>query len=122
MEDWFHRNGHPAPDSDWVDEFIDPCDSRKEQYWEAVLNDYELCDFDRWQHFQDVIQTECSWKGFLSIMNTLWEEDIEILELGGPPQNGPNQEKAPLSEQIQSATDRSVISFPAKENEPEFDR
>ena len=83
IEDWFHRNGYPEPSKDWIDTFFwHPDEARREQHWEAVLNDYELCDFDRWQHFQDVMTTACSWRTFKPIMDALYAEDIEVLDLG----------------------------------------
>lgn len=83
IEDWFHRNGHPEPYKGWIDKFFwHPDEDRREQHWEAVMNDYELCDFDRWQHFQDVMGIECSWETFRPIMDSLWAADIEILDLG----------------------------------------
>ena len=51
------------------------------QFREAVENNYALCDYDRWKHFQNVIGTDKKKENFLQINNILWEEDIEVLEL-----------------------------------------
>lgn len=82
VEAYFSRNGRPDPETDWIENFMyHPKESRREQHWEAIANDYELCDFDRWQHLQDVMGLACSWGTFRSCNSELWEQDIEILDL-----------------------------------------
>ena len=88
--DWFQRNGQSEPYEGWIENFISPLnEDRKEQYWEAIALDYELFEFDRWQHFQDVIKHECSYDCYLTCSNALWKEDIEVLELGPKETNVP---------------------------------
>jgi len=80
---YFKDNGRPDAYSGWIDSFISPLDpNRKEQYWEAVKCRYDLADFDRWQHFQDIIGRECSWQCFSACNEAIWEEGLDVLDLG----------------------------------------
>lgn len=112
VEDYFKRNGRPDADKDWIDNFIcHPNENRREQYWEAVANNYELCEFDRWQHLQDVFNAEVPWDCFCTINNALYENDIEILELGYHDRPGFQPEapvKTSLDSQIGAAATRSA--------------
>lgn len=58
---------------------------RQNQVRELIDNNYDLCDFDRWQHIQDILfgndVDELDWESSLKIINILYEKDIEALEL-----------------------------------------
>lgn len=80
---YYKRNGYPKTDSYDIEAFmlnsID--DNLYYQFWECIAEDYELCDFDRWIYFERRCNIEIPYSDFLKIMNVLWENDIEILEL-----------------------------------------
>lgn len=51
---------------------------------EAITKHYELADLDRWIHLMKVLDMHIKWDTAMSINSTLWEENIEILELKIP--------------------------------------
>lgn len=73
---------NPIPEV--VDEFLNP-PAHQNQYWEAVVNNYDLCDFDRWIKIQktlfgdneEYISFECA----MEIAHALYEENYEVLDL-----------------------------------------
>jgi len=73
--------------SDGAKEYVDSLmeQPRKEQLAEAVKNDYHLCDFDRWQHLQDILfgneGDTMKFETAMGISSALDEENIEVLEL-----------------------------------------
>ena len=114
VEAYLRRHGRPDLVIECiVDEFISHDNaSRREQYWEAVANDYYLGDFDRWQHFEDVIGTECSWNCFIMCDRAFSEEEIEILELGhfnAGMQSAKEEKKAGLDQIISQAESRKPV-------------
>lgn len=58
---------------------------RGQQFIEAVKNDMALCDYDRWQCLQDILFSNgnemISSDAAFKIIDALWEEEIEVLEL-----------------------------------------
>ena len=82
---YLERNGYPSYDDEnkqLVEMFVLPDNyDRRFQYWEAVKNDYELCEFERWQHLEDVIKHDISFDDFMKINNILYTNDVEILDL-----------------------------------------
>ncbi len=59
--------------------------THKEQIAETVLNNYDVCDFDRWMKIQRVLfgneAEEIPFKTAMEIAQSLWEENIEVLDL-----------------------------------------
>lgn len=80
---YYKRNGYPYPDEIDIKDFqmTEKTDELYYQFWECIAEDYELCDFDRYIHFERRCNIEIPYIDFLKIMNVLWENDIEILEL-----------------------------------------
>lgn len=78
-QEYLMRQGYP--EADFADAFCSLAGKRRAQFWECVRNNYPLCDFDRWQHFQNAIKGEISWEDFCKIDNILCEYDIEIMEM-----------------------------------------
>lgn len=78
--EYMSKNGCPANNGEWLLAI-----KRKGQAREAIQNNYDLCDFDRWQHLQDIFfgnDTEMlDWETSQKIINILYEKDIEVLEL-----------------------------------------
>lgn len=81
--EYYKRNGYPNPDKIDIEDFqmTEKDDELYMQFWECIAEDYELCDFDRYIHFERRCNIKISYADFLKIMNVLWENDIEILEL-----------------------------------------
>lgn len=69
------------PEAEFADNFCTMTGKRRAQFWECVRNNYDLSDFERWQHFQNVIKGEISWDKFCKIYHILNECDIEIMEM-----------------------------------------
>ena len=51
---------------------------------EAITKHYELADLDRWIHLMKVLDMHIKWDTAMSINSTLWEKNIEVLELKIP--------------------------------------
>ena len=51
---------------------------------EAITKHYELADLDRWIHLMKVLDMHIKWDTAMSINSTLWEENVEVLELKIP--------------------------------------
>lgn len=82
VEAYLKSQGHPNPEKYWIEEWLEPPLDREQQYWETIYENYNLCDFDRWMHFEDTINDiEIPWNCFIKIMDALWQEDIDILEM-----------------------------------------
>ena len=65
-----------------VEEFALPDDYEKRyQYWQAVAENIDLCDFDRWQYFENVIGCMIDWESYRKIDAVFYENDIEVLEM-----------------------------------------
>lgn len=118
-EAWLQRNGHPYPASCFVEIFINgAAKERQSQHWEAVANDYCLPDFDRWQHFQDILGTTCSWSCFCTCANALHEEDIDVMDIDID--KGGERAQPALNEQIDAARQvNSGKEFSASRTVPE---
>ena len=73
----------PNSEDRWmVEEFALPDNYEKRyQYWQAVYEDIDLCDFDRWQYFQKVIGNELSYEDYQKIDEVFYKNDIEVLEM-----------------------------------------
>jgi hypothetical protein len=81
VNEYVHEQGYPAErDVQWLLE-----NKRRNQVEETVENNYDMCDFERWQHLQDVLfgesDLQIDWETASKIVNLLWEKDIEVLEL-----------------------------------------
>lgn len=81
---YLYAHGYPHPDRSLIDWFLEATE-RKDQFVECVRKGYELCDFDRWQHIQNVLfnnsDLTIKYETAMKIDNALWEEGIETLEL-----------------------------------------
>jgi hypothetical protein len=81
VNEYVHEQGYPAErDVQWLLE-----NKRRNQVEETVENNYDMCDFERWQHLKDVLfgesDLQIDWETASKIVNLLWEKDIEVLEL-----------------------------------------
>lgn len=78
-EKYLKRNGI-SNHGNWLLEL-----KRQSQVREAINSDYDLMDFDRWQHIQDVIFGNdidmLDYESSQKIIDILWEKNIEALEL-----------------------------------------
>ena len=80
--DYLKGQGYPIPDEFMVEDFVLPNNyERRFQYWQAVAENIDLCDFDRWQYFENVIGCMIDWESFRIINRVFYENDIEILEM-----------------------------------------
>lgn len=79
-EKYMARVGYPHDKGDWLLGV-----KRQSQVRETIDNSYDLCDFDRWQHIQDVLfgnDTDMlDYESSQKIIDVLWEKDIEVMEL-----------------------------------------
>lgn len=79
-EQYMNSVGYPHDDGDWLLEI-----KRQSQVREAIDNRYNLCDFDRWQHIQNILfhnETDMlDYESSQKIIDILWEKDIEVMEL-----------------------------------------
>ena len=56
---YLNEQGYPEPEKWMIESFVLPENyDRRFQFWKAVHDNIALCDFDRWQHFQNVIGYE----------------------------------------------------------------
>ena len=78
-EKYMVRVGCPHDNGEWLLEV-----KRQSQVRETIDNSYDLCDFDRWQHIQDVLFNNdtdmLDYESSQKIIDVLWEKDIEVLE------------------------------------------
>ncbi len=83
VKQYLIRQGHPNPKEDGtLYEFTgEEC---HEMYSEAVRNDYDLCDVDRWFHLVRILDAPISFRLAMLIENALWQEDNEALEVVHP--------------------------------------
>lgn len=79
-EQYMNSVGYPHDDGDWL---LDV--KRQSQVRETIDNRYNLCDFDRWQHIQNILfhnKTDMlDYESSQKIIDILWEKDIEVMEL-----------------------------------------
>ena len=79
VEEYLKRNGWPDPDQNTIDWLL--CDGPwLEQRKECVMNNYDLCDAERWLHLLDVLGTDVSFRAAMLVEGVLWENDNDILE------------------------------------------
>ena len=77
-----YLRGQGYPNAEFADNFLwGNRLERRAQFWECVKNNYDLPDFDRWQHFQNAIGGEITYREFMKIMEILYSHDIEIMEM-----------------------------------------
>lgn len=73
--------GHPHPAEDGtLDEFMHGGE-KQAMYDEAVKNNYNLSDVDRWFHLVDVMGVALKFETAMKIDRALYEEDLETMEL-----------------------------------------
>lgn len=80
VEKYLISQGHPY-DGVLCDIFLNAGD-KQHLYNECVANNYDLADFDRWLHLIDVFGCEIKYETAMKIDKALYEEDLEIMELG----------------------------------------
>lgn len=76
--DYLTQQGY-EPEEQQILNFLNPSRYPK-QHWEAVQEQYDIFDFDRWIHLMDLLGYEMSFKTAMTINSALWEEDIETIE------------------------------------------
>jgi len=79
-EEYMRCVGYAHDNGDWLLGI-----KRQSQVREAIDNRYDLCDFDRWQHIQNILfhnETDMlDYESSQKIIDILWEKDIEVMEL-----------------------------------------
>ena len=79
---YLKNQGYPNPDEFMIEDFVLPDNyDRRFQYWQAVAENIDMCDFDRWQYFENVIGTMISWEAYRKIDKVFYENNIEVLEM-----------------------------------------
>lgn len=48
---------------------------------QMISNNIDLIDMDRWNAVESILKKEITFDDAMHIVNVLWEEDIEVLEL-----------------------------------------
>ena len=69
------------PDLEYKDDFLNPAKDSEQQFWQAVYENIDICDFDRWRYFQKVIGHELSWNLYRKFGKLFYENDIEVMEM-----------------------------------------
>lgn len=81
--DYLIKQGYSDPDEPLVEGLMNAGDEQQ-FYDEAVKNNYNIYDVDRWLHLMRVLKEEFSFDTAMKINCALWDENIESLEVGYP--------------------------------------
>lgn len=77
-DNYFKRNGYP----DGMESVgFDIYDCRHGELKEAIINNYDFCDYDRWIAIEKLIKHDISFEDAMRIDGVLFENDIEIFDL-----------------------------------------
>ena len=76
-----YLKGQGFPDAEYKEDFLNPFPTCQQQYWKAVYENIDMCDFDRWQYFQKVIGCFLDWEAYRKIDAVFYENYIEVLEM-----------------------------------------
>lgn len=79
---WFFIQGREGYDTETKEEIIVKMGKRK--MMSAVEHIIDLYDLDRWNISEAMLGMELDWQNVQNLNAALWENDIEILDLGIP--------------------------------------
>lgn len=81
IEKYLKGQGNPCPMREEIAEWQHN-GKNQWQYNECILNNYDLCDFDRWQYLQQILGTTFEFKTAMEIAGSLYvNEDIDVIDL-----------------------------------------
>jgi len=80
IEDYLKKQGYPEPSPLQIYQF-ENAGEHQAHFDEAVENNYEIADFDRWIVLMDLLGTEMTFKTAMAFDSDQGNEDIETLEL-----------------------------------------